>query len=513
MKKNSLLLAGIFLGLLFMGTFLFLFYPSRRSPDIVLISVDTLRADHLGCFGNKRVLTPNIDSLAREGILFRKHFTVIPSTLASHTSLFSGLYPREAGVPRNSFPLPENLQTLPRILKEKGYQTFGVVGAYSLSSDFNFHLGFDHFDEQFTTTLPGKMQNFRKAFEVNQAVFPILEKHLDPEKSLFLFVHYFDPHWPYSPPQFYRSLYDEKYSGKFQGTLEDIFEVRSRLYLKSLSLPKKEVESLFKRLENHTLSGEDIGRALSTFSPPSPDRDTQHLAHLYEAEITYTDAHIGSLLKKLESLGRLENSILVLTSDHGETLWEHPEFFTHGFETYDTTLHIPLILCASRLLPKGQEVKELTRSIDLLPTLLDLIGENPPPGLSGESLLKELQGLEREGKPRVLFAEASQPIWPWVEEGKDWPNRKKACCVRTCQWKYTFTSYMADRRELFFLEEDLKEENNLLKNVPGEKNGVQKKAEELHRMLMEWDRNTSFTEPKEENGRREERLKSLGYYR
>lgn len=179
--------------------------PARH---VILISLDTTRPDHLGCYGNEWIQTPSLDALARESILFTDHLTPATTTLASHASLFTGLYPHSHGVPRNGFTLDPANVTLARILKDAGFTTAGFLGSFALDSRFGIASGFDVFDERFDTMVgqEGADQNQRRAPAVTQAVIEYLEGNGVP-RHLFLFAHYFDPHQPYAPTEEFRGLY------------------------------------------------------------------------------------------------------------------------------------------------------------------------------------------------------------------------------------------------------------------------------------------------------------------
>lgn len=307
--------------------------------NVLLITIDTLRADHLGCFGYRVIQTPNIDSLARQGVLFQQTFTPVPITLPSHASIFTGLYPYQHGVLDNgSFSLKKEAITLAEILKNSGYKTAAFVGAFVLDSIFGLDQGFDDYDDYMPkqddhTAKQDKVMAIhfaeRPASQVTERAISWLRKQQVAKAApcpFFLWLHYFEPHAPYEPPEPFKSRYS-------------------------------------------------------------------HSA--YDGEIAAVDHWLGILVQELKRLGLFDKILIVVTADHGEGLGEHQES-THGNFLYDSTLRVPLIfkLPQSRffgLIPK--RINSLTRTIDVMPTILDLLGLSAhiPQGIDGQSLLPLIQ--------------------------------------------------------------------------------------------------------------------------
>ena len=273
-----------------------------RARHVVVISLDTTRADHFGFLGNTQIATPQMDALAEESIVFTDFMTVAPTTLASHTSLFTGTYPHHHGTPRNGFMVnPEN-EMLPEILQAEGFHTAGFAGSFALDRRFDFAQGFDHYDQEFDllTDQAGVDQNQRSATHVTDAVLAYLDQTGVPDR-LFLFAHYFDPHRPYdAPPQFV-----ERYDPEPVGDLPAIEDLKQR------------------------------GR----YPPDEKARHAERHIRRYAAEISYMDAELGRLFDGLRERDILDNALLIVTSDHGETFLEHREQFNHGAEVYQTTIH------------------------------------------------------------------------------------------------------------------------------------------------------------------------------
>jgi len=379
LKKNFIILSFLTSILII----LFVFNSKHSSyPNIVLITVDTLRADHLSCYGYKDNQTPQIDLLATEGVLFENTIAQAPVTLVSHASILTGLYQFHHGCRNNGHYLDKNVQTIAEILKRYSYKTGGFVSSAVLNSKTQIGQGFDTFDDNFisyVTPIKPEINDFfsisssfeRIAGQTNIRVFQWLDQVSKSKKPFFLWVHYWDPHAPYSPPIPYT-----KYSN---------------------------------------------------------DQIQQ-----YDAEISYVDDSIGNLLEKISSIGNIENTILILTADHGENLGEHGYFAEHGLNLYEPVLRIPLILKYPSKLPNRTRIKSIARSIDIVPTLLELIGIKDKIEYDGESLIELIKSDNMKEKP-IYF----DTLWPPDE---DWIG------IRVGDWKYTIST--KGRYELFNLKKD-----------------------------------------------------------
>jgi len=317
--------------------------------NVVIVTFDTTRADHIGAYGYDGASTPNIDRLAREGTLFRQAFTAVPITLPSHTTIMTGRYPTGHGVRDNGiFTVPEEELTLAEILRNEGYRTAAAVGSFPLTAQFGLDQGFELFDDRVSPgfedflarrRLPksGLFFDERRAARVNEAVYPWLEEHH--REPFFLWVHYFDPHQPQVPPP----PYDQLFAGRS-----------------------------------------------------------------YDGEIAYADESLGTLLDRLRELGVYERTLVVFTSDHGEGLGEHHED-THSILAYNTTLHVPLVMRIPRG-PTAWVVDERVGTVDIVPTVLELLGLAVPEGIHGRSLTPLLDFGGGEAKPpRPYYAETLSP--------------------------------------------------------------------------------------------------------
>lgn len=348
--------------------------------NVLVVTFDTTRADHIGCYGNRGVRTPVLDGLAREGVLCAQAITSVPATLPAHSSLLTGLYPFHHGARANgTFRLEDAVLTLPEILREHGYRTAAAISAYVLDGTYGLRQGFEVYLDDLTRGMKYGPNMFReRAAELtNEAIFPWLREHAG--EKFFCWVHYFDPHATYLPPEPFRSEY---------------------------------------------------------------------AADLYSGEIAYADFQLGRLLELLEELGVRDRTLILMTSDHGEGLGEHGEQ-THSLLIYDSTMHVPMIWNAPGAVAGGKVIRRQVGIIDAAPTILDLLGIEPPVRMDGVSLLAE-----PPAPPRTLYIEtlSSKTLHGWAP----------LMGVRREDYKYIY----APRPEVYDLRADPKELNNLYHERP-----------------------------------------------
>ncbi|RJP27509.1 MAG: hypothetical protein C4527_13005 [Candidatus Omnitrophota bacterium] len=346
----------------------------KKQPNLLVLTLDTLRADALGCYGNPTVQTPHLDRLASEGVLFEDAICQIPATLTSHTAMFTGLYPRSSGVRFRTNRVPAAEDTLAEIFTRRGYQTAAFISSYVLEPAFGLDQGFEIYDL-------GSMRNNgqivnaeRRAEETISAAISFLEQPRG--KPFFLWVHLYDPHSPYDAPAPYSTLYDPNYDGPIRGTVQEITRLNAT--------------------QGSTLT----------------ERDLQHLHALYQGEVAYMDHHIGRLLGKMEEMQLLEQTIIAAIADHGEALGEEGRFF-HGEDLYQPAVKIPFLLRYPAKIEKGMRMPNLVQSIDLFPTLIELAGLSEKTAVDGRSLLpllaKENDKREKfENRPGFLETEADR---------------------------------------------------------------------------------------------------------
>jgi arylsulfatase A-like enzyme len=393
--------------------------------------------------------------------------TAAPTTLASHTSLFTSKYPHNHGTPRNGFMINKANVMLPEVLKQAGFRTAGFLGSFALDSRFDFSQGFDHYDEEFEEFIgrDGVDQNQRNAESVTDAVIGYMDDAGIPS-NLFLFVHYFDPHGPYAPPPEYCRMYEN--SGAYREWLEKIQGDLSKW-----------------------------------------DRNDAINAVCYAGEMTYTDEHVGRLIEYLKQKGILDDAILIVTSDHGENFTEHPAKWNHGYTVYQTTMQSICMIRLPEAARGGTRIGRLYSNIDIFPTLLAYLGLNVPGGIDGEAVDLDPEQGDISVSPRVRFGEATKPHKN-VETDPRWFNNRKARCIRSGNWKYIRTPYK-DMEELYDLSKDPYEQKNLLIDPSP---GSLEKANVLREQLLAWTDSASPLASRFEPGQREEtikKLKSLGY--
>lgn len=365
--------------------------------NVVLISIDTLRADHLRSYGYDRNTSPNIDGLAEESILFESTDSCSPWTTPSHISLMTSLYPSVHKVYRYPNPgaLDANAVTLAEILRSQGFATGGFTeGGYAQGK-----TGLDHGFETFPgwpedrgTYISHELAASRLEENTRRALEWLEQNH---DGKFFLFFHTYEPHYPYRPPPEYLRRFRPDYSEqeesrRLQSVLSKLNEGRE---------PTDEDRGLVYR---HHLQGDlgtlpvdDVRRLRSTLKEFSWSEwvrsshfqeDLDYVIDLYDAEILYADAAVGRIVDSLRSLDILERTLIVVTSDHGEGLMDHG-WLTHGENLYQELLHVPLILHRPGNTGAGSSVAAPSRLIDVMPTVLDALGLPSPRQAQGTSLL------------------------------------------------------------------------------------------------------------------------------
>lgn len=432
--------------------------------NIVLISLDTARADFFGCYGNSAVATPAMDELASQGVLFENFYTNINATLPAHSSIMTGLYPTHHGVARNSMRLPASNITLAEFLAAKNYKTAAFIGSFILSSTFGFHQGFETFDENFETTPSEHVEHqirigtkkksnmivhktnirqiIRKAEEVNEAFFRWL--HRNQSEKFFAFVHYYDPHFPYVPPQKWHKKHLSSIPPGTPLTQQD------RNPLEKTFQEKIDPALNFRSSEIHRLKyNEEIDALLK----------------LYLSEIEYTDYAIGQLIDRLEKTNLRSKTVIIVTADHGENLVEHwgmNKFFGHGSLTFETETHVPFIISLPGVIPSGKRVQQIASHVDIFPTLVDMIGATAPSGMDGVSLHPDLLG-DRAPLHRPIYSEACMPYLDWQREARNvnWLNERNSGSMRWGDYKYV-NMPLRNYEAVFQIANDRVEEKNVL---------------------------------------------------
>ncbi len=389
--------------------------PKSKPQLIILISIDTLRADHMSLYGYDRLTSPNLDLFASEGTVFADASSVAPWTLPAHASMLTGLYPLSHGLIEPARKLPEEIPTLAGLLAEGGWHTAAVVNsAWLLKKNHEITRDFDEFffiEESFEQVLPTK-------FVADKAIRWIKEAK---NSKLFIFMHYYDVHSDYTSMPQYENLFVSDYEGQVDGTTWQ---------LNLASMPDSHIESCHEDFDEGRCGfggGEDLHVVDSSVNKISlNEADIQHMKELYDAGIRQLDAEIGRFLRFLEEGGRLENSMVVITSDHGEEFSDHGRFY-HFLTTYQEVLRVPVIIRGSGI-ADGRVISAPVSTVDLAPTILGWAGIRPPAEMEGSDLGTLLASknnpeaaktLKAQLADRFQYGEASGGIqWEKVAPGE-----------------------------------------------------------------------------------------------
>ncbi len=357
-----MLIAAVLSFLIVVSVALFLLFEhAQQRPNLLLISLDTLRADHLGSYGYPVDTSPILDAFAKRAILFETVVAAAPSTTPSHASIFTSLLPVHHGAffSRRA-PLPPEHVTMAEILKGKGYRTVSINDGGQMDAMWGLSQGFDEY-----ITLPGVSIKAKFARNVKR-VFRWLDDNVEAKAPWFMFLHTYETHHPYNPDtEFYNAIGHE-----YSGALPDVID-------KSLL---QEINS-----EQHAVNEED----------------KRHIIGAYDAEIRSMDDALGGLLNGLADRDLMENTIIVLTSDHGEELGEHGMMGWHSHALWDEQLLVPLLIGLPDGRGAGTRIPDQVRGIDLLPTLLELLSIEPLPQAEGRSMMPLMRGEHDEPRPAV----------------------------------------------------------------------------------------------------------------
>jgi len=375
---------------------------SYSDYNIILVSLDTLRADHMGCYGYHRDTTPNIDKLAEKSIIFDQFYAQSHNTIVSHATMFSSLYPMVHVVtPKTS--LQEKIKTLAEYFQDAGYATAAFTAHSWLSEKMGFNQGFESL----------KSQQSISAEDNNKLINPWLEKNR--KRKFFLFLHYFDVHSdPNGQPYETGSEFDKKFTRDYAG--------------------------VFTRLDDNMIGREFLVERSAELGR----EDLEYVVALYDGGIAYTDYYVGKVLEILETLQLLDKTIIIITSDHGEAFGEHGKFFHQ--QLYKEDVHVPFII----RIP-GQQYQERIPSrvgiIDIMPTMLDMANIPYSEELQGESLLP----LMKESEKRQDYV---------ISTGFPRRGGYSTIFLRDGQWNF-YTKNDFTKNELYDFLSDRNEANDL----------------------------------------------------
>jgi len=431
---------------------------SNQKTPVILISIDTLRADHAGVYGYHRETTPNLDALAAEAVVFERAYAPSPNTATSHATMLTGLRPVVHGCSPEERLMPK-VKLLSEYFKENGYTTggFATHGAW-LTRKMGFAQGFDEFYSAFVN-----------APRVHKEALPFLEKHK--KESIFMFLHYYDVHsdyhfLPYETGTEFDSTWCGDYSGGFTGCMYEI-------------------------------CGSELLDKINRERLPMATEDIQYITDLYDGGVLFTDHYLGILLRRLKELGLYEKAIIVVTADHGEEFREHGNFLHTQY--YDEVMHVPLII----KMPGQKAVRRvdgMTGLVDIVPTLLDAAGIEAAE-TQGVSLMPQVRGEAGLDPERVILSTLKADR---LELAQD-------MALRTAD--YTFTTWeQGQHNRLYDIHADPGEHKDVQSLLPRVFQHMQREARRLYardltlrrRLGLKYGGTGTSAEQKE-------KLKSLGY--
>ncbi len=408
--------------------------------NFLLIGIDSLRADRLGCYGYSRKTSPFMDGLAKEGALFEACFAPGVPTQPSFTTLFTGQRPTTHGIVahRGNWLLGEEAPFLPALLREAGYATAAVDNMADQHQPW-FSRGFDAYMN------PREPGTFPDCFEFNRTAVEWLERHR--RGPFFLFVHYWDPHTPYMPPGRYQGLfYEGDPTTANAGSLAPFYHRP----LMDWWVPKW--------LDR--MAGEWPGAEGAQIT------DIEFVRSQYDAEVRCADDGVQELVGALEGMGLLDETAVILFGDHGEELGEHGIYFDHH-GLYESNIHVPLIVRWPGEAGGPRRISSLVEHVDLAPTVLEGAGLRPPASMDGRSLASLIRGEEAGGGDAFLLTEECTWMAKWA--------------LREAGWKLILARepdfYGKPERELYDLEADPGEQQNLAEDLPDRAREMEERLE------------------------------------
>lgn len=459
--------------------------PVKKTQDklnVLLIVMDCARADHLSCYGYARDTTPRIDQLAAEGMLFENAFATASWTPPSHASLFTGVYPPVHGVLTKEGRLDPQFHTLAGMLQSRGYRTAGFSSNGMLNWVADMSRGFDTFPELFRRSsdglVPGRvlrlLAQVRKArphlpaSKMSRLVQRWLHRDRDTQSPFFVFTNYMEAHAPYAPPPpFSKRFFDERWRTADEREIKRYRDYRLKA--------DHEVAMTSKELEAY--------RAL------------------YDGELNYMDHEIGRLVDYLRDRKLLDQTLLVITADHGEDLGEHYELHHPAHRVYDTQLHVPLIMRLPGRFPPGRRVAQLAELVDVFPTVMDALG------VDWYAAQQQIQGCSLVPEKLPLIERSSALAY---SRRHDQQVSFEVAALRTETWKYIHYSF--EEHALFNIAADPLEQVNLADEYPQQ---AAELSETLEARLSSFDRAKSAADETENQANEDqellEHLRGLGY--
>jgi arylsulfatase A-like enzyme len=430
--------------------------PAHEPRNLVFISLDTVRRDHLPIYGYSRATAPSVERLARTATVFENAYTQDTNTNPSHTSMFTGVYPHVHGSRKNGLRLADDQVTLAQILKRVGFRTGGFV------SGLPMHRWLSGLDRGFDVYNDRLWRLRRKGSDTADAALDWLSQ-LPADEHWFLFVHLYDAHGPYKPEGRYAKMFESKDLGP-----------------------------ALKSIPEYQLVNDSAG---------NPMTHLNGYVDRYDAMIRYLDDQVAKILEKID----LSDTIVVILSDHGETLGERYRVLDHGGQVFDEQTRIPLVIHAPGQQPR--RVAATLETIDLLPTLLSLLGVAVPADrpVQGKNLLPLVQRASAGGR-EFSFSSATVSEERHADRGYRLDSSRYIHSIRSSRWKLIlYPARQQDYFELYDLEADAAERENVANQYPRVRN-------EYHVRLRSWAAGGKESEPHDSlTPEMRERLEALGY--
>jgi len=465
----------------------------RDAVNVVLITIDTQRADFTGPYGEKHATTPFLSKLASQGITFSNVFSAAPWTVPSMYSIITSLYSKEHGIVGGIVGgrkkkgggqqvLPDEANTLPELMRSAGYTTFGVCTNHHMNSKFGFAQGFDYFSGGDFLFLP-----------FPNLVVNAYARKIKESPKYFFWLHYFDPHFPYiAQSPWFGKWNDSKYRTQYDLTQEIVLQYYRSITGLELSDP---IAPNHAKLLTQTIRRVSINQSLFEpaiyYAKPSPDDDYMKcLRAAYKSNLRQTDE---AMKEALETIGVDDNTLLIITADHGEEFFDHGKF---GHRTnnsvFQELIKVPLVIRLPGKKHAGKIINTPVSTLDILPTIMELTDQKVPSDISGVSLVPLIEG--KTIAPRPLFSEYSGA-------------QKELRTIIEYPWKYIY-DFKDDKAMLFNLQKDPKEKNDLREKE-------KKRADEMHKRLLNWVNRTKVRwqlgPPVKLSDQEFNRLKQMGY--
>ncbi len=460
----------------------------NRKPNILFVSIDASRADHFSCYKKVKDVTPNLDRLAENGVLFENAISTAPWTPMSHASMFTGMHQVKHGMREGNMFLSKQWKTLAEVLQENGYHTVGIDGNPYLNSVSGLSRGHIDYSElwrkpKLISEIYLRIKSNIKAkiagggilsYKMNEEVFKWFNNY-NYEKPFYMFLQALEPNFAYKPPKRFKEKFVKKTSEETNKMMDIIFSDYNLHNVKKVQL-----------------SSDDL----------------DHLYNLHAAELAYLDHKLEQIFTLLREKGQFDNTIIVITTDHGEAFGEHG-VFGHQFLLTNSLLHVPLIFHYPGQVPSGKRISSLVQTSDIFPTIIDMVGLKTE--IKNECMGVSLSSFEEQKYRDFAFAEYDSPVAKLKSFEKyehiDVSNYDRDLkMIQDLDWKYIWSS--DNHCELFNLKEDYEEQNNLI-------NANTSKAHEMEQKLFQWVEKyqvTNFDDDKDDEDQEIlDSLRKLGY--